>query len=171
MARSLSSSAVASSSTLNAPEMLASSGKRRRSAAAKACSVDTLRPPGVSSDSAKRVRARWRGGGGVGFGRQRGDPLAELGFGQRGEGGELLVDAARHLGRGGVGVGEAEDRAGRDAREQEPHHALREDVGLPCAGVGGDPDGRGRVARPALRRVGLGGNAQPCHSLTLARWS
>ena len=68
---------------------------------------------------------------------------------------EPRVDALRHLGRARLGEGQAQDRGGIDAGEQQPQHARRQHLGLAGAGRGRQPDlparvRRRRPARPAM---------------------
>ncbi len=67
---------------------------------------------------------------------------------------ERVVDALRHLGRRGLGVGEAEDALGDRAGQHQAQRALREDVRLAGAGVGAHPGGGARVGGLALRALG-----------------
>ena len=103
-------------------------------------------------------------------------------LGERGE------DAAGHVGRGGLGEGQAEDLRRLGAVEHEAQHALGQHMRLAAAGVGGDP-GRGvrvrgerLIAPEQLRDVEAAAHAaspasaSPAppasdHSLTRARWS
>ena len=52
---------------------------------------------------------------------------------------EFAEHAVGHVGRRRLGVSEAQDLRGRRSIEQQPEHALCEDMGLAAAGVGGDP--------------------------------
>ena len=63
---------------------------------------------------------------------------------------QRVEHALRHLGRGGLGVGEAEDAFRLGAGEQQPQHALRQHVRLAGAGVGADPGGGARIGGVAL---------------------
>ncbi len=102
--------------------------------------------------------------------------------------GQRLENAARHVGGGGLGEGEAEDLRRRRALEQEPQDALGQDVGLAAACVSRDPGGSRRVRRRRLRSAQRFGNderaahgaasavvspspAAADHSLTRAKWS
>jgi hypothetical protein len=58
-------------------------------------------------------------------------------------------DAAAHLGRGGLGVGEAEDLLRLDPGQQQPQHALGEHMVLP------DP----ALASTQTEAAGIGGGA------------
>src|ERR1700691_4819627 len=51
---------------------------------------------------------------------------------------ELAEYTVCHVGGRGLGVSEAEDLRRRRSVEQQPQHALCEDMGLAAAGVGGD---------------------------------
>ena len=75
----------------------------------------------------------------------RGDPAAEA-----------LLQADGHLGRGGLGVGEAEDPGGIGAGEHEPKQTVDQELGLAGAGVGGDESGDARVGGGALLGLGAG---------------
>ena len=103
-------------------------------------------------------------------------------LGERGE------DAAGHVGRGGLGEGQAEDLRRLGAVEHQAEHALGQHMRLAAAGVGGDPGRRVRVrgerlvAPERLRDVEAAAHApspasaSPAppasdHSLTRARWS
>ena len=89
---------------------------------------------------------------------------------------EPVVDAVRHLGRGGLGEGEAEDARGRRPRQHQRQHAVGEHLGLAGAGRGRDPD-RGRdIGRLLLSLLRIGRGHSPSspvtdHSLTRARWT
>jgi hypothetical protein len=61
--------------------------------------------------------------------------------------GEPGMDPLGHLGRAGLGEGQAEDRGGVGAGEQQPQHPRREHVGLAGAG-------RGRKCGVVARRRG-----------------
>ena len=56
--------------------------------------------------------------------------------------GELGEDALGHVGRRRLGVGKTQDLGRRRSRQQQPHHALGQDMSLAAAGVGRRP-GRG----------------------------
>ena len=93
---------------------------------------------------------------------------------------QRLEHAVRHVGGGGLGVGEAEDLLRRRAAQQQPDHALRQHMGLARARIGGDPGRRGRVGRGVLDVEDIGGNLHSTpssssppadHSATRARWS
>jgi hypothetical protein len=58
------------------------------------------------------------------------DGRVELRIVERGPAPQLVEHAIRHVGRGGLGEGDAEDLGRIDAVEQEPNHPLRQDVGL-----------------------------------------
>ena len=80
---------------------------------------------------------------------QLGDFLVEFGFlGQRPTA-ELGGQAIAHLGRRGLGEGEAEDSLGLYAGQKQPCHAISQHFGLAGAGIGLDPGrlcGRRRLA-------------------------
>ena len=61
-------------------------------------------------------------------------------------------DAAAHLGRRRLGVGEAEDLLGRHAAQQQPQHARSQHIGLARAGIGRHPHRTRRVGRAPLAR-------------------
>ncbi len=63
-----------------------------------------------------------------------GDPLTQI-----------VEHSIGHVGRGGLGEGDAEDLRRVDALEQEADHALRQNVRLARAGIGCDPGGDGRI--------------------------
>ena len=60
---------------------------------------------------------------------------------------QLVEHAVRHIGGGGLGECDAENFIGLDAVEQEPDHALRQNVGLARSGIGCDPGGHRRIRR------------------------
>ena len=97
----------------------------------------------------------------------------ELGLGQDGEPGQILLDPLDHLGRGRLGEGEAEDLARVGAGEQKAHHPVGQHPGLAGAGRGGDPDRGGGLGRAPLlgrgRRPGRGCRPQLVHSPRRAR--
>ena len=162
-------------------------GKRRSRRSQKACSVWIFSPPGVSIVRAKSCRAK----------ASRAAPAAPRRFRQssrsvsrrRGSSTRRAPeDARRHVGRGRLGEGEAEDLRGLGAAEEQSQHPLGEHMRLAAAGVGGDPGGGGRIGRPRLiaaERSGMSSrglmpaspsgasSAPPAsdHSLTRARWS
>ncbi len=70
--------------------------------------------------------------------------------------GERLQEAVLHLGRRGLGVGQAQDRFRREAFKQEPQHALDEDRGLAGARARRHPGRSARVGGARLVGVGLG---------------
>ena len=72
-----------------------------------------------------------------------GDALRELGVIQRRPFGEPLEHAVRHFRRGRLGIGQAQDRGGAGAGEQQTDHALCQDMRLARARIGGHP---GRLA-------------------------
>ncbi len=63
---------------------------------------------------------------------------------------ELAEHAIGHVGRRRLGVSEAQDLRRRRSVEQQPQHALCEDMGLAAAGVGGDPGRCFRIRGPGL---------------------
>ena len=131
-----------SSMTLKCAGTLASNGKSLSNRSAKACSVWILRPPGVSIVRANNCRAKARSGG-----PGAGAPLSTIASARASSRkarpvGELSEDALGHVGRRRLGVGEAQDLRRRRSGEQQPHHALGQDMGLAAAGVGRHP-GRG----------------------------
>jgi hypothetical protein len=64
-------------------------------------------------------------------------------------------DPVRHLGGGRLGEGEAEDAFRRRAVEHQAQYAIGQNLGLACAGAGGNPDGLLRVRRLKLDVAGL----------------
>ncbi len=62
----------------------------------------------------------------------------------------------RHFGRRRLRIGEAEDRRGSGAGQQQPDHALGQHMGLARAGIGRDPDGTGRIGGEPLASGGPG---------------
>ena len=95
-----------------------------------------------------------------------------------------LRDAAAHLGRRRLGVGEAQHLVRPRPRQQQPQHPRGEHIGLARAGVGRHPHraGSGRGALPADDRLGhrdraataLHGSSTPAvsvHSSVRAKWS
>ena len=123
-----------------------------------------------------RARAR-RAGAQDGFGQRR--VVEPRPVGQR------VEHADRHVGRGRLGEGEAQDAGGRHVAEQQPHHALRQHMRFARAGVGRHPGGTLRMrgallAGPRVFRHRKGGGAAHAslpspptidHSLTRDRWS
>ena len=70
---------------------------------------------------------------------------------------ELVGEAVAHFGGCRLGEGEAEDALGFDAFEQQPRHAVGEDLRLARAGIGHDPGGMiGRGGAPL--RIGRQGD-------------
>ena len=63
--------------------------------------------------------------------------------------------AVLHLGRGGLGVGQAQDALGPGAAQQKPRHPVGQDAGLARARVGGKPGGPPRIGRRPLRAGGV----------------
>ena len=93
---------------------------------------------------------------------------------------EVLIEPALHLGGGGLGVGDAEDRLGRGPAQQQAGHAADQGRGLARAGVGGDRDRAVGVRGEDLRVEGGPDHSPPspaspspmtCHSHRRARWS
>ena len=66
---------------------------------------------------------------------------------------QRVVDALRHLGRSGLGVGKGEDALGDGAGQHKAQRAQREHVRLAGAGVGAHPGGCPRIGRVALGPV------------------
>ena len=94
---------------------------------------------------------------------------------------QLACKPIAHLGRGGLGEGEAENALGPHARQQQARHAIGQHLGLAGAGIGHHP---GRLARHGgaallaagiLDRIELGGHSPvpPAldHSATRSRCS
>ena len=71
-------------------------------------------------------------------------------------------DPGLHLGRGGAGEGEAQDRRRRDAGQQQTHHAPRQHGGLAGARIGRHPGGAVGIGGVRLRlvRAGVGGDGR-----------
>ena len=85
---------------------------------------------------------------------------------------EPAADPLRHFGRARLGEGEAQDRAGIDAAQQQPQHARRQHLRLAGAGRGRQPDMRvGRAGRAPARRSSGGSvpAAMPAHGHTIRR--
>ena len=104
----------------------------------------------------------------------------ERGVGLHRPGAEALKEAVLHLGRGGLGIGEAEDVGGADAGEKEAGDAVGEHARLARAGIGGDPGGAGGIGGLNLAQGGgvAGhptssgvGSVVWSHSPKRARWS
>ncbi len=100
---------------------------------------------------------------------------------------ERVEDARRHVGRGRLGEGQAENLSGRRAGEQETQHPLGQDMRLATARICRHPGGRLWIRRLRLHATERVGNdetaahdASPAspftappvsdHSLTRARW-
>ena len=81
----------------------------------------------------------------------------ELGRRQANPAGEAIVDALGHLGRAGLGEGQAQDLRGRDAGpQQQPQHARGQHLRLAGARRGREPDGvLGRDRRHLVAVKGL----------------
>ena len=121
----------------------ASSGKRCSSRSQKAWMVCTLRPPGVSMALANSWRARSISSAEGARSSRSASFAFSVRVGRSHPFGEPLEHARRHLGRGGLGVGERQDALGLGAGEQQAQHAHGQHVRLAGAGIGADP-GRGR---------------------------
>jgi hypothetical protein len=91
------------------------------------------------------------------------DGLVQPGIVERGPFGQRVEHAVRHVGSGGLGIGQAQDLFRLRAAQQQADHALRQHVGLARARIGRDPGGRGRVGRRALH-VEHAGRDMRCHS-------
>jgi hypothetical protein len=124
-----------------------------------------LRPPGVSSAVANSRRATHQlvrlGLAALELGNslcQRGivepDPLAKR-----------AEDPVGHLRRGGLGVGQAEDRGGTGTAQQEPDDPAGQHMGLAGAGIGGDPGRECRRRREVLAQRGIGNDVMPLSSV------
>ena len=117
------------------------------------------------------------GAGGRGLAQQVQEVVTQAGLvALHGPAGEPALDPDRHLGGGGLGEGEAQDRFGGGTGEEEAQHAVGEDAGLAGAGIGRDPDRAGGVGGAALGRGGGVGDAHGVvpasrHSAMRARWS
>ncbi len=68
----------------------------------------------------------------------------------------------RHVGGGRLGEGDAEDLLRRDALQQQPDHALDQDMRLAGPGIGRDESGRRRVRGAGLRRANFWWNGPGC---------
>ena len=78
---------------------------------------------------------------------------------------QVVEHAVRHVGGGGLGEGDAEDARRIDARQQQPDHALRQDVRLARAGIRRDPGRAGRVRGRGLHLGdGIRDDARRAHS-------
>ena len=97
---------------------------------------------------------------------------------------EPFRDAAAHLRRRRLGVGEAEDLLGLHLAQQQPQHPRRQHIGLARAGIGRHPHGTARVRSHALalgnplrhraEKAPAHGSSTPevsVHSSVRARWS
>ena len=162
--RSINSDCVRSSSTSKRAATSASNGNWCSSRVQNAWMVCTFSPPGVSSACANSRRARVRrashpAGGPRSWQSSASSSSSLSGVHSR----ERLEHTVRHVGGGGLRVGEAEDLLGRGAAQQQPDHALRQHMRLARARIGGDPGGRRRVGRGALNVEDVGGNT---HSRT-----
>ena len=142
-----------SSSTWKRAATSASNGNCCRSRVQKAWMVCTFNPPGVSSASANSLRARASRLRVDALDAGLADFLVERVVVERGPAREPLEHAVRHVGRGRLGVGEAEDFRRIGAVEQQADHALRQHVGLAGAGVGRHPRRRRGIGRLVLRRA------------------
>ena len=91
---------------------------------------------------------------------------------------EAREEAVLHLGRGGLGVGQAQHVLRVHALQQQPRHAVRQDARLARAGIGREPR---RGARVGCLSLAEGGVVHPTssgaavslssHSPKRARWS
>ena len=82
---------------------------------------------------------------------ERSDLQVKRGVVENGPIGEQRVNARRHIRRGRLRVGEAENARGRNAFEQQPHDALRQNMRLSRARMRRDPGGKLGVGRARLR--------------------
>ena len=149
--RGCSSRQACSSRMAKCGGMPASSGKRCSRRSQKAWMVCTLRPPGVSmawANSCARALALVAAGARPSSCDSSASSAASA---HRHPAGEALKTRLRHLGGGGLGVGEAEDALGRRAGEQQAQHAHGEHVRLAGAGVGRDPGGDGGIGRAGCK--------------------
>ena len=110
--------------------------------------------------------------------------------------GQALVDAIGHLGRARLGEGEAEDRRGGDAAQQQPQHAGGKDMRLARSRRRRQPHLRARIGcapllaeqrleggqaahrafrevrlLPSLKGRGEDGRSRPYHSSRRISWS
>ncbi len=96
---------------------------------------------------------------------------------------ELGEHPVRHLGRGRLGEGEAQDAAGIDAGQQQPQDAVAQHRRLAGPGIGRDPGthvGVGRVELPgpgveiglkSAHSTSVSSTPSSAHSAKRARWS
>ncbi len=137
-----------------------------------------LQPAG----SFERAGEEGAGGGelggrdGVGGLAELGERAAERGVVEHRPAAEGAEQAVLHLGRGGLGVGEAEDALRIGAGEEQAGDAVGEHAGLARAGVGRDPARRARGRGADLRGGGLAhhrrsGGSPSAHSPLRDRWS
>lgn len=87
---------------------------------------------------------------------QRAQVGEQLGLGHPHPGGEAAIDPLRHLGSARLGEGEAQDRLGRDTREQQAEHAGGQHLRLAGARRGGQPDMGLGIAGGGLRTLQRG---------------
>ena len=145
--------AVGSSRMVKPGATSASSGKRCKRRSQNEWMVCTLSPPGVSMAVVNRVRARSISAG-VGLRAvSSASDVCELCLVHGHPLRQRVVDALRHLGRSGLGVGKGEDALGYRAGQHKAQRAQREHVRLAGAGVGAHPGGRRRIGRVALGLV------------------
>ncbi len=77
--------------------------------------------------------------------------------------GKHLEQAVLHLRRRRLGVSQAKDRLGPEAREQQPQAPLDQDRRLSCPGIGRNPSRSRRVGGARLVRVGFRGKGPRAH--------
>ena len=173
--------AVGSSRMVKPGATSASSGKALQQAFAERVDGLHLEPArrldGGREQGARALdlRRRWLAGG------ELGEHVCELCLVHRHPLRQRVVDALRHLGRSGLGVGEGENALGDGAGEHEPQRAQRQHVRLAGAGVGAHPSGCRRIGGVALglvRAFEVGGvrrhgstssSSATAHSATRAR--
>ena len=73
-------------------------------------------------------------------------------------------DAARHLGRRRLGVGQAEDLRRLDLRQEQPHDAFGQDMGLARAGIGRHEDRAFGVCGDGLQPCRFGNAGKAAHA-------
>jgi hypothetical protein len=128
-----------------------------------------------------------RAGAGIGIGGRadRRQPLGELRIGQPHPLRQRAVDPVRHLGRAGLGEGQAQDLRGRHVLlQKQPQHARGQHLRLAGPRRGGEPDGLVRADRVhlvAVQRMDRCGTAHPAspssdvmcgsHSSSRMSWS
>ena len=157
LSSSSSCASVGSSSTSKRAATLASNGNRCRSCVQKAWMVCTLRPPGVSSASANSCRARRRSAA-----EGRATPAACIAASRPASSSRVHLRSSSNtrfamLAAAALVKVMQRMRAGIDAGQQQPDHALRQHMGLAGAGVGRDKGGMAGSDASICRSVTAGG--------------